>query len=377
MTPRNGETIEEYRLRDAAAHRDRHMRLKQTTVDGQGNTKSETYVAAGRPDFEVVHVPDPAFVARTSTLYGADGEVRAQWVIEKPEDQKREIIWKEYAKAMAEAMPPAAVVPAPLVTAHDLLAVYPVGDHHMGMLSWDKETGTDYDLKIGEKLLGEAMVHLSGITPAATQALVVFLGDFMHYDSFDAVTPTSRNILDSDGRYPKMVRASVRTVRHAIELAALRHGFVHVIVEIGNHDLASMIFMMELLREVYATNPRITIDTAPGHFHYYDFGQNLIGVHHGHGTKPAALPGIMAHDQAKLWGSTRHRRWLTGHIHSQTWYDFPGCSVESFRILPPSDAWAYNKGYRAERTMQALVFHREHGEVARHSVNPAMLLEVT
>jgi hypothetical protein len=349
------------------------MRLNQTTVDGRGNVKSETYVRAGRPDFEVTHIPDPAFVARTSTLYGADGEVRAQWVIEKPEDQKREIIWREYAKAMAADLPRAPIFMYPALTNPDLLAVYPVGDHHMGMLSWDKETGTDYDLKIGEELLEKAMHHLVLATPQAQHALVVFLGDFMHYDSFDAVTPTSRNMLDSDGRYPKMVRASVRTMRRAIELATANHEYVHVIVEIGNHDLASMIFMMELLREVYEDNLRITIDTAPGHFHYYSFGQNLFGVHHGHGTKPADLPGIMAHDQAPLWGTTCHRRWLTGHVHSQRWFDFPGCSVESFRILPPTDAWAYNKGYRSERTMQALVFHKEHGEVARYSVNPKML----
>ena len=29
---------------------------------------------------------------------------------------------------------------------NDILVVYPIGDLHLGMFSWDKETGEDYDL---------------------------------------------------------------------------------------------------------------------------------------------------------------------------------------------------------------------------------------
>jgi hypothetical protein len=285
---------------------------------------------------------------------------------------------QEWAKAMAEDLPRAEPVPydqGGWVTgsAPQLMACYPVGDHHMGMLSWKHETGSSYDLDIGEALLGKAITHLVGTTPACDRCAVVFLGDFMHYDSFDAVTPTSRNMLDSDGRFPKMVRAAVRTMRHAIETAAARHREVLVIIEIGNHDLASSIFLMECLHNIYENNPRITVDTTPSHFHYFTFGKNLIGTHHGHEAKYAALPGIMATDRAALWGATEHRAWWTGHIHSQKVFDFPGCSVESFRILPPADAWAHNKGYRAQRDMKAIILHHEYGEVARYTVNPSML----
>ncbi len=253
------------------------------------------------------------------------------------------------------------------------MANYPIGDHHMGMLAWKHEVGSSYDLDISEQLLGKAITHLVRTTPACDRAAVVFLGDFMHYDSFDAVTPRSRNILDSDGRFPKMVRAAVRTMRHTIETAAARHREVLVIVEIGNHDLSSSIFLMECLHNIYADNPRITIDICPSHFHYFTFGKNLVGTHHGHGTKYADLPGIMASDRSVEWGQTEHRAWWTGHIHTQKVFEYPGCSVESFRILAPADAWAYNKGYRAKRDMKAIILHAEHGEVARYSVNPSML----
>ncbi len=351
------------------------MKRAGYTTDGKGNITSERFVLAGKQGSEVPHVPDPAKIARISTLYGPDGDVRAQWIIEKPEDAERIRNMQEWARAMAEPLPRAEPVECYYLPEHsqNLMACYPIGDHHMGMLSWDKETGSDYDLDIAEQLLGRAITHLVGTTPPCDRAAVVFLGDFMHYDSFDAVTPTSRNMLDSDGRYPKMVRAAIRTMRHTIETVAARHRAVLVIVEIGNHDLASSIFLMECLNNIYEENPRITVDTNPSHFHYFSFGKNLIGTHHGHGAKYTALPGIMAHDRAVEWGQTEHRAWWTGHIHTQKVFDFPGCSVESFRVLPPSDAWAHNKGYRAARDMKAVVLHHEYGEVARYTVNPSML----
>jgi hypothetical protein len=73
-----------------------------------------------------------------------------------------------------------------------------------------------------------------------------------------------------------------------------------------------------------------------------------------------------------MWGKTKHRWWLTGHIHHQQVQDFNGCAVESFRILAPPDAWAAQKGYRAARDMKAVILHREFGEVARHTVSADM-----
>jgi hypothetical protein len=164
-------------------------------------------------------------------------------------------------------------------------------------------------------------------------------------------------------------------MRYAIEAAAAKHGRVLAIVEIGNHDLASSIFLMEALSNIYENDPRITVDTSPAHYHYFEFGRCLVGTHHGHGPKPDKLPLIMATDRPEEWGRTEHRYWWTGHIHHDTTKDFEGCRVESFRVLPPSDAWATQKGYRSRRDMKSIILHSEYGEVARHTVTPSMFGE--
>ena len=271
------------------------------------------------------------------------------------------------------ALPRVKPTNGPVNRSTELLACYNVSDHHFGMLSWHEETGEDYDLDIAEQLLVGAFDHLVKSIPPCQQALVTLLGDLLHYDSFRAETPQSGNMLDADGRYPKMVRAAVRSVRYLIKASLKQHESVHVIVERGNHDPSSSIFLMEALANVYEDEPRVTIDTSPSKFHYHRFGKNLIGIHHGDTVKMKDLPLLMAHDRAVDWGETEHRFWWTGHVHHDATQEFPGVKCESFRVLAAKDAWHSEHGYRAKRDMKAIVLHQEYGEVARHTFNPAMI----
>jgi hypothetical protein len=351
---------------------------KVTTITGKGGKRKAQSVqvteAGGDPDY-VTHIPDPKHITKTTTLFDRDRRVEKQWVMEKPELVEREKLWQIAAKELAAKVERAEPIPAPdFKTNDDLLACYPVGDHHLGMKADKEETGSDdYDVPISEGLLRGAAAYLIGSQPAAKNALIAFLGDFLHYDSVEPVTPTSKNPVDAATRVQKMFRAGLRAMRHLITAALERHQHVHVIVEIGNHDLTLSPALMESLAAVYENEPRVSIDTGPGHYHYYRFGKVLIGTHHGHGGKPDKLPLIMAADRSKDWGETDHRYWWTGHVHNKTSQDFIGCSVESFRILAPVDAWAGNKGYRPIRSMQSILIHREFGEIGRYTVTPEMI----
>jgi hypothetical protein len=241
------------------------------------------------------------------------------------------------------------------------------------MLAWSEETGGEsYDLSRSEQLLADASQRLIEVCPPSEQCLIAFLGDFLHYDSYAAVTPMHKNLLDADGRFPKMVKVAVRMVRHMISAALARHGNVRVIFEKGNHDPASAAFMTILLGCLYENEPRVSVDTSPQHYHYFEFGRVLIGTHHGDKAKPQQLPAIMATDQPEAWGRTSCRLWLTGHVHHEAVKEYPGCNVETLGVLPPADAYAASNGYRSRQSMKAIVFHREHGEVERHTVNPSM-----
>lgn len=254
----------------------------------------------------------------------------------------------------------------------DLLTVYPIGDPHIGMLSWPDETGEDWNLDIARQVHADAMAALVAAAPASDTALVINLGDALHFDSMEAKTPRSGHMLDADGRYAKIIDVAITTMRQCIESALAKHKHVRVICVPGNHDETGGLWLARLLAIAYEREPRVTVDTTPGLFAYYRFGKVLLGVHHGHTCKPDKLPGVMAADRARDWGETEHRIWLTGHVHHESRKEYAGVTVESFGTLAAKDAYATNGGWRSGRSMQALVFHAEHGEVARSRVTAKM-----
>lgn len=327
----------------------------------------------GRDESETVQIKDPRLVSGTSTLYDQEGRVTQQWVKVKPEERDRAQAIDAVLDAMSHKIVRVDPTDPPYATSDELLTIIPVGDHHFGLLAWDRETGADYDLVTADKLLMQASRHLMASTALCSQCLIAFLGDFLHYDGILPVTPTSGNVLASDSRFPKMVDVGVHCMRVTIDEALRRYGQVHVIVEPGNHDLSVSIMLMKCLQIAYEREPRVTVDVSPRHFHYFRWGKSLIATHHGHGVKPEQLPLIMATDVPELWGSTDHRVWLTGHLHTEIVRDYRGVTVETFRVLPPTDAWAHQRGFRSVRGMKAIVHHDRYGEVARYTFNPVML----
>lgn len=348
-----------------------------TLRDAGGSVKAvwEKTRARGQASEEAIHLADPKKLVSLATMTDSEGRVVVQWAKEKPEDIQRELLWLTFAEELSKKLPREKIVPASKARSNaDLLAVYPVGDHHLGMLAWEQETGdANYDMKIAEALLYQAANRLVDSCPACDQCVVAFLGDFLHYDTYETVTPAHRNLLDADGRYPKMVHVAVRLIRSVIAAALRRHQKVHVIFAKGNHDPSTAAFMSIMLDALYEKEERVSVDISPMHYHYYEFGRNLLGVTHGDKSKMDRLPSLMAHDRAEAWGRTQHRLWLTGHVHHDSKKSYPGCKVESLEVLPPLDAYASHAGYRGGRSMKALVLHREHGEIERHTVTPDML----
>jgi UDP-2,3-diacylglucosamine pyrophosphatase LpxH len=340
--------------------------------DGEVSRYSQKMVLSARSPAESTQLPTPGKITKISTNYNKLGEVTSQWVQEKPEDIQREAAWETFARALSQDLPRADPIEVTDTKNADLCSCYVISDHHLGMYSWKLETGADYDIPIAESLLDNAIKSLVDSAPHSETALVVVLGDFLHYDSNEAVTPAHKNLLDADGRAQKMVEAAVRSLRRIASRVRTKHKKVRFIFEPGNHDPYSIMFLRVMFSVYFENDPNVSVDNLPGNFHYFEFGNNLVGTHHGHSAKMDRLPGIMAHDQGPAWGRTKYRTWWTGHIHHEQIKEFPGCTVESFGILAAPDAYAASHGYRSKRSMKAIVLHKEHGEVERHTVNPDM-----
>lgn len=355
------EAIERWGIRGAA----RKLGINRTTAQNR-NRSIQAQIA---PHFAA----PPGFGARAvSTLHDADGAVKLQWVksatLERTPEQ-----WAEHVKEAFADCKPVKVIPKPKRGNDRLLTVYPIGDMHVALYAWGEEVGRDYDIKIAEKLLVSAASHLVDISPASDTALIINVGDFLHVDNIKNETSRSGNTLDVDTRYAAMIRAAVKMLRTVVEKALAKHRTVRVCNAIGNHDDIGSLWLQLALSLFYENNPRVIVETKPGKFHYFQHGKVLIGVTHGDTGKPEKLQGVMAADVPELWGATKFRYWLTGHVHTRKVLEFPGVVWETFRTLAPNDAWAQSQGYRSGHDMTSIVMDSEYGEIARHRFDVAML----
>ena len=326
------------------------------------------------PEHNLDYPLAPAEVFNGRSIKTRDKNGDLVWIKTRADKQQQLEIMRDAINALCADIRPIAPVAAPIYVGSDeLITTYPIGDAHIGMRAWHEECGEDWDMAIAERVFNGVFGRLIAAAPPSREAVIINLGDWLHADNMDGVTERSGHRLDMDGRYPKMISVAMRVLRRIIHAALEKHRTVRVINAIGNHDDTGAMWLSVALSHIYENEPRVIIDSSPTPFHYVRFGKVLIGAHHGHTCKADKLPLVMATDRAKDWGETEFRYWHVGHIHHDTVKEYPGVKVESFRTLAAKDAYATWNGYRSGQDSKAIVYHRDFGEVERHTVNIAMV----
>lgn len=349
----------------------RHLNLARSTLDKRLDTARRLYGLTIPSGFERLPRPSGHSVHAATIQYDSDGKMKNQWVRSTATPSLEDLA--QIVKDVFADTSPVPKIKAPKIPASKMFTVFPIGDHHVSMYAYAAEAGADYDVKIATRLLTGAAQFLVERAPASDRCLIANVGDFFHTDNFKNETPVSGHKLDTDTRYSVMIKSGVAMLRTFVECALQKFHTVEVLNAAGNHDPVGAAWLSLTLSLLYEKNPRVKVNTSPSKFTYYRHGQTLIGVTHGDMRRIDALPGIMATDCAKDWGVTKHRYWLTGHIHQRKVIEHPGCMIESFRTLAARDAWATAEGYRSGRDMTYITFHEDHGEFARQTCNISML----
>jgi hypothetical protein len=295
--------------------------------------------------------------------------VRLTWIKERAGVPTAAELGEQLRAALDGYIPPTAFPTAPENTDKDLATVYIAADWHVGLLSWAKETKHNYDLKIGRATIQTAMSRLISSTPSSSQAVVLGLGDLLHSDNYDSMTSRSKNVLDVDGRYPRVLQAATELIMYTVDLALTKHASVLVRILPGNHDDQSALAVSLALSLYYKHNDRVSVDDDAGRFWWWSWGKVLLGATHGDKAKMRDLPLIMAARNPEAWGKAKFRHVYTGHIHKETGLEMNGVTVESFQTPVAPDAWHIAMGYGAGRSVSAITHHRDQGEIIRNKVN--------
>jgi hypothetical protein len=312
-------------------------------------------------------------VTGRSTLRDAEGNVVMEWEKTSVDKQReRDALEAGYA-ALAASLPRLSSATPPPLSSPDLATVYTLTDAHIGMLAWWREGGADWDLDIAERTIVGCFEESIKGSPSSELAILNQLGDLLHYDSLEAVTPTSRHILDADSRFTKMVEVAVRVLRRVLGMLLAKHSRVHVVLAEGNHDMASSVWLRTMFKALYENEPRITVDDSALPYYCYRHGETLLAFHHSHLKKNAQLPLLIAAQFASEWGLTKRRYIHTGNLHHVEEKEHCGATVIQHPTLAARDAYAARGGWFADRAMSAITYHKRFGQVGRVTVCPEML----
>lgn len=317
--------------------------------------------------------PPTHLMKGVSTLYDADGNVKLQWTKSQIDEQRRWEIMRDAIEGLVEDVHKPAPVDPPEKTAENLLNLYTMTDCHMGMLSWPKETGEAWDIKIAESVLWGAFKAMVDASPPAKTCVINQLGDFLHSDGMLPVTPTSGHILDQDCRFAKVVSSTLKVLRKLVEYALTKHEHVHVLMAEGNHDITSSIWLRVLFTAIYEKEPRVTVDDSEMPYYTHRHGKTLLAFHHGHKMKIEKLPLFFASQFSEDWGKTKHRYCHVGHMHHLDSKDHNGMRVTQHPTLAARDAYASRHGYVAPREATAITYHDVYGQVGTYTITPEML----
>jgi DNA-binding Lrp family transcriptional regulator len=337
--------------------------------------RKKTLIKRGLWDESYNHiVPEGYYVKGKSQYYNKDGVPAGVWVKSDTDKEKQAEMMREVVEGFKSEIPKYNKKDNPTRSNADLMNCYILTDFHLGMMCWGEETGgDDWDLSKGIDLLMRWIDHAVTHSPEAETGLLAQMGDFMHWDGLDAVTPASKHVLDADTRFQKVVRSAIVVLRYAIGRMLQKYQKVVIIQTGGNHDPASTIWMREFFIMHFENEPRVYVDPSADMYFAYEFGNTLTCFHHGHKRHGAKVAETFVTRFRDKFGRTKHAYGHTGHFHSDTLLEAVGMRIEQHRTLAPPDAYSAHAGYSSGRDGKVITYHREHGEVSRLTVSPEML----
>ena len=137
----------------------------------------------------------------------------------------------------------------------------------------------------------------------------------------------------------------------------------------GNHDPHSYLVLVEAIKALYDQEPRVIVEDSPKSFWTYRFGSVMLGLGHGHAPKPDKFAGLMAQDAPEDWAAAKFKYAHHGHFHSRRVFEEWGVEVECHAAITGKDKWTSEQGFRANRKATAIIYHREDGKKAEHTVS--------
>lgn len=249
-------------------------------------------------------------------------------------------------------------------------------DIHFGRLTWEEESGENYDIKLAEEYAVKVTQTLLSYAKSFPIGKVLFpLGnDFFNVNNKNETT-VHGTPQQEDTRWQKTFRKGRQLAVKLIEMCS-QIAPVDVIIIAGNHDEERMFYLGDSLDAWFHNNPNVTIDNRAIKRKYYLFEKVLLGFTHGYYEKAEKLPFLMPTEVPEWWAKSKYREWHLGDKHHKKEFEYKtnedrGMTIRVLRALASTDAWTFDKGYvGAIKAGESFLWHPLDGLVAQFTASP-------
>ena len=349
---------------DSIRHCARETGIPRTTI-GARRDRAESLLCEH-------DIPSNQQIKGVSTLY-KDGKKVIEWVKTDVKKQQAQEAFNDAIESLNDRVARELPKLPPIGTADDLASCYVLTDYHLGQMAWSGETGNDWDMDIALDLLKKWFGSAINTAPNSKIGILAQLGDFLHWDGLEAVTPSSGHVLDADTRFSQLVELAIKAIREVIGMMLEKHEIVHVIMAEGNHDLASSVWLRALFSTLYENEPRVTIDNTHSPYYCYEWGKTSLFFHHGHKQRMANISTVFAGLYRHVFGRTTYSYAHMGHLHHVESKENQMMIVEQHPTLAGRDAHSSRGGYLSKRAANIITYSKTYGEVSRVTIRPEMV----
>lgn len=242
-------------------------------------------------------------------------------------------------------------------------------DAHLGKLSWGKETGENYDIKIAKEryldtindLIYKARGH------DIEQVYHIIGQDYFHVDTMFNTTAKGTQ-LDTDVRWQKSWTEGRAVAVQGIEM--LRQvAPVRVLMSPGNHDTQRIFYLGDLIDMLYEKTEDVVVDNTPGDKKFFKWGKCAVMLIHGDEGKFSEYPLVLTRYAMKNnWHDVEFMEVHTGHFHKTRKYEhlmadeFHGIVVRTLPSIAGTDAWHYRKNFTDNiKGSEAFIWNKNNG----------------
>lgn len=235
-----------------------------------------------------------------------------------------------------------------------------LADPHVGLLSWRKESGSDYDLKIAKQrffmCINDIVKRCEGMK--LKKIALVGLGDVLHVDNNEQKT-TNGTFQQTDGRLEKITECAEDMLIDGItilgRLAPVE--FVHLC---GNHDRLTGYMLARSVKNAFKHDGNVTFDISPNPIKSKVFGISLVVFHHGDLPRKntSDLPINFAREHIS---ETKFTEVHCGHYHTEETKVIGGVRVRYLPTIAASSYWEHQQGYNSNKAVACYLWNEKTG----------------